>query len=123
MLNWKNIFVGLLVVAGFGTALAVVGIIVERAEQADIQKAKSQATQIIQAIDQFHMETGRYPESLEHLIPKYSAPFAAPAWGDGVWRYMLDPKGNGYHLYVRTEGRHAETLYYESAAQVWRFDR
>lgn len=51
------------------------------------------AKQIVASIEKYNQENGKYPQSLEDLIPEYIDGIKPPTWGNSGWVYGLEPQG------------------------------
>ncbi len=47
---------------------------------------------IINALETYHSEHGRYPNTLDDLIPKYITQIKPPPWGETGWLYKRHKK-------------------------------
>ena len=48
--------------------------------------------EIIGALESYYVDNGRYPKSLEQLVPKYLNEIKRPKWGEDGWVYeFADP--------------------------------
>jgi len=73
------------------TSLLFVAIIVSGC---DIDKRQLTITiergnEIVAALERFRVDSGKYPETLDQLSPKYLAEIRQPAWGLKAWKYRI----------------------------------
>jgi len=47
--------------------------------------------EIVSALQAYHDDNGRYPASLNQLVPKYLGEIKEPPWGDSGWEYGGSP--------------------------------
>ncbi len=98
--EWRHHWWGPLGLAGVLWLAGSAGWEIERAiyspaRLAGFARVAENSKPLITAIERFHSETGKYPESLNELVPSYLA--SIPATGIHRYRgYQYDPKGEGY---------------------------
>ncbi len=76
---------------------------------------------IVSAIEQYRVDTGLYPVSLDQLMPKYLPKIEPPVAGRCVWQYKQDTRLGftlGYHV-----GPMYEEDTYVGAGKRWRIVR
>jgi hypothetical protein len=56
-------------------------------ETRSLRTTKSLGNEIINAIESFRAATGRYPQSLGELTPRFIPRILDPAWGLQTWQY------------------------------------
>ncbi|MDH4240571.1 MAG: hypothetical protein OEW48_13505 [Phycisphaerae bacterium] len=80
---------------------------------------------LINALETYHSEHGRYPHALDGLIPKYVTQIKPPRWGDTEWLYTCN--GKGFVLKVGYEFGYGNDLYpvmfYDSSQGYWIVDK
>jgi len=81
---------------------------------------------IINALETYHSEHGRYPNTLDDLIPKYVTQIKQPLWGETGWLYKRHKKD--FVLKVGYEfGDGTDYLYpvrfYDSSHGSWIVDK
>jgi hypothetical protein len=64
----------------------------------DLALARRRAETVITAVDQFHHDQGRYPATLEELVPAYLGAIPRPRLVPGAFRYSQSP-GDPYLMY------------------------
>jgi hypothetical protein len=79
---------------------------------------------IINVLETYHSEHGRYPNTLDDLIPKYITQIKPPLWGETGWLYKRHKKdfvlevgyefGDGDYLYP--------VIFYSSSHGSWIVD-
>ena len=62
---------------------------------AAVESSKARGDKIIEQFERFRGKNGRYPESLDELVPHYMAEIPRPAEGEG---FFYTPKENGYEI-------------------------
>ena len=58
----------------------------------DISIAMQRADKIITAAEQYHQDNGRYPDTLENLVPAYMSEIPSPRIAPGVFYYLGAPE-------------------------------
>jgi hypothetical protein len=95
----------------------------KRATDAEIHIMKQKAHPIIEAIEAYVEDQGRYPNELAELIPDYLPEIPASGWGDRHWKYQLwQHPSPSFGLYVLKLEGYYEGLYYQSSNQSWIYD-
>ena len=77
---------------------------------------------LIEAIDEFHDTNGRYPASLEDLVPSYVKEIPQPTAGPKVWKYHVLSSGGSYQLAFEMPGGYP-VYFYDSRYRLWHEDR
>lgn len=54
---------------------------------------------IVEALEKFHNDHGRYPDALTELVPNYLPEIPPPVWGLRKWKYV----GNGNDFDIRVD--------------------
>ncbi len=80
------IIVGLLLLLG-GVLAYYVPDLIESGRLATIDLGN----EIVEALEGYYADTGRYPASLDELVPKYLNEIKEPLWGDSGWEYGGSP--------------------------------
>jgi hypothetical protein len=62
---------------------------------AAINASKVRGDMIVEQLERFHTEEGRYPESLDDLVPEYLTEIPHPTDGEG---FFYEPRDNGFRL-------------------------
>ena len=65
-------------------------------KDAQIKTAKLDITELSNAVDLFHVETGNWPDSIQQLIPKFTKTLRKDPWGN---EYVFIRAGEGYEIY------------------------
>lgn len=73
---------------------------------------------IIEAIGQYRRINGRYPVTLEALIPSYLTYIEPPTAGDQQWRYELFDNGGSFILSFAIHSGYPK-CYYSSKVGAW----
>jgi hypothetical protein len=66
-------------------ALCLVGCSSGRQKMAETTQ---RGNRIVRALEQYHADRGRYPNSLTDLSPKYLREIPPPTWGLRTWQYQ-----------------------------------
>jgi len=83
-------------------------------------------TEIIEALDKYQGDTGRYPVSLSELVPKYLDKVKPAPFGDVGWQYRKEDSNGfslkaGYKLLGDSDYLYPYMLY-SSTDQQWMVD-
>jgi len=78
---------------------------------------KLQAEPIIEALEEYHRKIGRYPNSFDVLVPKYSKEKLPSGW-----RYENHRSYIGYYLYTPNPGFGNSEYCYSSLTKSWHLD-
>ena len=63
-----------------------------------IKETTKRGNIIVDALERYHSDHGKYPDVLAALIPEYEPNIPLPTWGLGEWIY--DPTDSGFDLRV-----------------------
>jgi len=75
--------------------------------------------QILAALEQYRSDHGRYPNTLEKLVPKYVKEVPKPQWGVGEWEYG---GGEKFGLSVLRRKNDYECYYWRQDKNEWGYD-
>ena len=77
-----------------------------------LEETRQVGNQIVRALEAYHAEQGKYPRSLEDLIPKFLKEIPRPRWGLHQWIY--EPSETSFTLQVNETHRtgDGDSLYY-----------
>ena len=80
--------------------------------------------EIIKALEAYKSDHGRYPTSLNALVPAYLQEIKAPTWGIGAWNYvLLKPNEEYFILRARVKEKNRPGLYYDSSTwKKWYYE-
>ena len=74
--------------------------------------------EIIKALESYYAENGKYPQSLNQLVPKYLHEIKFPKWGEGGWVYKYgDPNYFRITVGYKNWGKSYYPVMYYSSAQ------
>lgn len=65
-------------------------------KDAQNKTAKLDITELSNAVDLYHVETGNWPDSIQQLIPKFTKTLRKDPWGND---YVFIRAGEGYEIY------------------------
>lgn len=89
-------------------------------EQA-IKETHARGEQIVAALERWKAITGKYPASLDLLVPSELASIPRPVVGNGIWKYTT-PGDQSFRLRSWV-GPDYESDYWDSGAKDWYMDR
>ena len=102
---------------------------------AEEESIKAQAKPIIEAIEKYKKDNGKYPENLSDLVPKYIPSIKNPNLGVKKWKYVRffgdkryapNLRGEGYELTVFERDDSYECIFftkYPSGKEIWYVDQ
>ena len=97
---------GILVIAMAGVLITLVmslrGCNSRPARESAVSGVMRSAAPILDALERYHVDFGRYPNRLENLNAVGLHVIPDPGWGDNVWFYSSD--GSNYGLSVQRVG-------------------
>jgi hypothetical protein len=82
----------------------------------------SSAKPLIEALDTYRNSTGKYPETLDRLVPEYLETIPTPKWGKNEWKYEKTD-WDSYALEVRRYKDGYEGYYYYNSPNSWVYDQ
>jgi hypothetical protein len=85
-----------------------------------VQRSKSLGNAVIHAIRDYRTDSGRYPENLNQLVPKYLKVIPTPIAGVGEWHYFTCEDGSAFAL--EFSGSRQRTCEYSGEMGWWRND-
>ena len=104
--------------------MVIAGILPGRMSRHRFEETKQLGNIIVTALDKHHVAHGRYPSSLEELVPEYLAAIPAPTWGTKEWKYkVLGMDGGQFVLSVGANRRNYPVLFYNSSRADWYYDQ
>jgi hypothetical protein len=87
-----------------------------------VDETKRRGDVVIQALNNFHADHGRFPRSLAELSPQYLEEIPEPDWG--LRRWLYEPDGSDFYLRVNetehTGDGDSHWLRYEGDKSGWR---
>lgn len=96
-----------------------------RSLEADRSETMAIGDEIVEALDRYFSEHGRYPNSFDALVPKYLDKIKAPIWGE-AWQYeSYPPNGDAFELKVGYKdwgNSYYPVMYYISTEKKWLYD-
>jgi hypothetical protein len=103
-------------------AIGVIALIaVDLIERRNLRATVRAGDEIVDALEGYRATEGRYPQSLEELIPKYLSSIPAARWGLKTWQYSAN--GNEFSLQVnestKTGDGNAQWLQYLGPKSGW----
>lgn len=63
-----------------------------------VEETKREGDLVVDALKRFRSTTGRYPTSLDELVPHYMDMIPQPVAGDGRWHYRAVKSGSSFSL-------------------------
>ncbi len=108
--------------------LAVVLIVLEsvflgpKIDKYKLKKTKIIGNAIVSSLKNYYSDQGRYPQTLQQLVPQYLAKVKEPTWGLGVWDYECRPEGKGYSLAVSANDDRYPILFRTDKDTSWYLD-
>lgn len=97
-------------------------VIAEKLEARRVQETYRRAAAICQALDQYLAREGKYPPSLDRLIPMYSQTIPAPAAGNRKWVYEAPRDGAYFVLGFEGDSVDYPSHFYDSKSCTWDVD-
>jgi hypothetical protein len=79
------------------------------------------ANDIIGALDRYHERFGRYPDSLDDLMPDFLSTIPKPQWGTKEWTYEVANDGT-FLLIVEWKKDRYERVGFYSRERRWQGD-
>ncbi len=111
------------VLVGFGIGAYIMlvrqGVINPGWTEANIALSQQRASSIIAALDQYHTDSGVYPDSLEALLHDSLKTIPVPVAGVDHWSYASVNAGQDFVLQFSANRFDDPTAWYESAHQQW----
>lgn len=118
-LRWPIIIIGAVLIV----AICFLNWYVPRSDEAARAETISIGDEIVKALDSYFGEHGKYPGSLEALVPKYLDEIKAPPWGE-AWKYEAYHKGFLLKTGYRGSGEsYYPSMSYDSVGKTWIDDR
>ena len=74
----------------------------DRWSNSAVRATEKNGDQIVAALRKFERENGKYPATLEELIPKYTTSIRPPEVGEKRWVYQCDGNGGDFELHVKS---------------------
>jgi len=74
---------------------------------------------ILNVLETYLSEHGRYPHALDVLVPKYMAKLKPPRWGDTEWLYTFNEKGFILKVGYEYNTDLYPVMIYESSQGYW----
>lgn len=106
-------------VFGFALLAGVAVYVYAHRDVGDIETAKAQGAQIVDALEAYRAAEGSYPETLDALVPGYLPRLDPPAWGM-EWEYRRrEESPGGFQLMVAANTSRFPLLYYDPVARDW----
>jgi hypothetical protein len=105
-------------------ALAALGIILtgctDQGWSADqINESKRRGDDIIQSLESYRAQNGRYPARLDLLIPAYQKSIENPTTGNQQWIYSVRSDGQFFNLEFRATEDHPHRFGKSTGRQSW----
>ncbi len=111
------------VLLGFGIGAYIMlvrqGVLNPGWTEANIALSQQRASSIIAALDQYHRDSGVYPDSLDALLSDSLKTIPAPAAGVDNWSYASVNAGQDFVLQFSANRFDDPTAWYESVHQQW----
>lgn len=63
-----------------------------------IRESQERGNEIVEALEGYFKDQGRYPSQLDSLTPKYLSQIQEPVAGTRPWRYVTDEAGSVFDL-------------------------
>jgi hypothetical protein len=118
----RRLFVALSLFVVIGAVLLVSMLFVERRHEARLSLAQSNGDRIVAALEAFHATSGRYPLSLDELIPAHLPQLPPTGFDHARWTFTPG-MGGGYILSLPYQSsgrwRTAERLERRANAPNW----
>jgi len=89
-------------------------------QESNLEKTKIAGDKIIRAIRDYHERQGRYPKTLDSLVPEFIDSIPSPKWGLRRWRYVV--KENYFELSVSANKGDYPILFYDTEWEEWYYD-
>jgi hypothetical protein len=81
--NWLRLTIVSLFAAAFLTGCS---------DTKHLEETKQIGNTVVQALEKYRADNGRYPVSLEKLVPAYLFEIPKPTWGLKKWKYETENK-------------------------------
>lgn len=85
----------------------------------DAKSVQATAKPLIDALERYRVDFGRYPGKLKWLTPKYIPEIPEPNWGVKRWDYFSYPNESKYSLYLKETEDYYAGYHYMSKIKEW----
>jgi hypothetical protein len=87
-----------------------------------VDKSKKIGDGIVSALNTYQAKEGRYPNSLDALVPKYIPAIDQPIAGKRKWEYQVSPDGSFYNLWFESKDVHPKAYGWSTGRHDWSYD-
>jgi len=87
-------------------------------DAADYQQGQTRASDLLAALQTYKSATGKYPATLDDLVPQYILQIPRPTWRY-EYEYVTCRQGAGYLLYYRLQGTAGKYCGYGDKFRMW----
>lgn len=104
-------------VFSFRRALALVSAIVVivgglfALERVQIRRTAARGNRVVRALEQYKLDHGHFPSSLDLLTPRYVDQIPLPTWGSRQWKYFMESSDRYELSAVPTPGDWSQFYY------------
>jgi hypothetical protein len=90
-------------------------------DNATVTDSERRGQQIVDALYAYRHATGRFPDTLDQLVPDYFEKIEPPTAGTRRWRFER-PRSNRFVLAFDLNQHHYPTVFYDSDRGKWYHD-
>jgi len=132
----RGVRVGVILAPSVAACFALCGVLLARniignrlTHSSRVEQTKKAGAELIDSLESYKKDMGRYPEALSDLIPKHLGRIPEPTYGTGKWVYASEEDGNafwlgaGYNDIALLQGGREDdlypVLYWQSSKSKW----
>lgn len=86
-----------------------------------VRESKIRGNTLIGAIDAYKGDHGRYPDTLDDLVPQYISKIEEPTAGSKKWDYYSEYAGSTFTLAFEDDNANVPRWYYRRDLHRWVF--